>query len=149
MSTLTNTQKYIEGVAVPKLLWAAPIAGLTAFIANLVIYYVGQNLLGVSLMIPQSPGSGTALVPLTIGPILGASIVPAIGAAVLLAVLGRFVNRPFRVFQIIAAVFLLLSFGGPLFLPVGGTEKIVMASMHLATAAAVVAILSVFGRSDQ
>lgn len=98
-------------------------------------------------MIPQSPGS-TSLAPLTIGPIVGASIVPAIGAAVLLAVLGRFVSRPFRIFHIVAAVILLLSLGGPLNLPIGGAEKVVMAVMHVVTAAAIVGILSVLGRKQ-
>jgi hypothetical protein len=128
--------------------WVALAAGAAALLGNLIIFFVGQNLLGLSLMIPQAPGSSTALVPLTIGPIVGASIVPAIGAAVLLAVLGRFVKRPFRVFQIVAAVILLLSFGGPLNLPIGGAEKVVMVVMHVVTAAVIVGVLSVLGRKQ-
>ena len=148
MSTLTNTQNRIEGVATLKLWWVALAAGAAALLGNLIIFFVGQNLLGLSLMIPQAPGSSTALVPLTIGPIVGASIVPAIGAAVLLAILGRFVKRPFRVFQIVAAVILLLSFGGPLNLPIGGAEKVVMVVMHVVTAAVIVGVLSVLGRKQ-
>jgi hypothetical protein len=122
-------------------------AGATAFVGNLIVYFIAQNLLGLSLMMPQFPDN-TTLVPLAIGNILGASIVPAIGAAVLLAVLGRFVNRPFRIFQIVAAVFLLLSLGGPLSLAIGGTEKVFMAAMHVVTAVSITAILSTLARKQ-
>ena len=147
MSTLTKTQEQIEGVATLRLWWVALPAGTTAFVGNLIVYFIAQNLLGLSLMMPQFPDN-TTLVPLAIGNILGASIVPAIGAAVLLAVLGRFVNRPFRIFQIVAAVFLLLSFGGPLSLAIGGTEKVFMAAMHVVTAVSITAILSTLARKQ-
>jgi hypothetical protein len=147
MSTLTKTQEQIEGVATLRLWWVALAAGATAFVGNLIVYFIAQNLLGLSLMMPQFPDN-TTLVPLAIGNILGASIVPAIGAAVLLAVLGRFVNRPFRIFQIVAAVFLLLSFGGPLSLAIGGTEKVFMAAMHVVTAVSITAILSTLARKQ-
>ena len=147
MSTLTNGQKRIEGVATHKLWWLALAAGVTAFIGNLIVFFVAQNLLGLSLMIPQSLGS-TTLAPLSIAPILVTSIIPAIAAAVLLAILGRFVKRPFRVFQIIAAIVLLLSFGGPLNLPIGGAEKVVLATMHVLTAVAIVVILSALARKQ-
>lgn len=147
MSTLTNSQIRIEGVATHKLWWVALAAGVTAAIGNLIVFVVAQNLFGLSLMIPQSPGN-TTLVPLTIDPILGASIIPAIGAAVLLAILGRLVKRPFRIFQIIAVIVLLLSFGGPLNLPIGGVEKVALAVMHVVTAVAIVVILSALARKQ-
>ena len=96
-------------------------------------------------MVPQFPDN-TTLLPLSIGQLLGASIVPALAAAVLLAILGRFVKRPFPLFQIIAAIVFLLSFGGPLSLPIGGAEKAVLAVMHLVTAVAIVAIFSALAR---
>jgi hypothetical protein len=145
MSTLTNSQKHIAGVATPKLWWIALAAGAAAFIGNLIVFFIAQNLLGVSPAVPQFPDN-TTLVPLSIGQLLAASIVPALAAAVLLAILGRFVKRPFPLFQIIAAIILLLSFGGPLTLPLGGAEKAVLAVMHLVTAVAIVAIFSALAR---
>jgi len=145
MSTLPNSQNRIESVATHKLWWVALVAGITAFIGNLIVFLVAQNLLGLTIMVTQPPDNAT-LVPLSVGPLVGAGIVPAIGAAVLLAILGRFVKRPFRTFQIIAAVFLLLSFGGPLNLPIGGVEKAVLAVMHVVTAVSIVAVLSRLAR---
>jgi hypothetical protein len=81
-----------------------------------------------------------------IGNILGASFVPAIGATLLLAVLRPFTRRPLRILQVIAAVILLLSLGGPLTLSVGGAEKVLMIVIHLVTAASIVATLSILGK---
>ena len=86
--------------------------------------------------------------PVTIGQLLAASIVPALAAAVLLAILGRFVKRPFPLFQIMAIIVLLLSFGGPLNLPIGGAEKALLAVMHLVTAFAIIIILSTLARKQ-
>ena len=96
-------------------------------------------------MVPQFPDN-TTLVPLSIGQLLGASIIPALAAAVLLAILGWLAQRPFPLFQIIAVIVLLLSFGGPLNLPIGGAEKALLAAMHLVTAVTIIIILSTLAR---
>lgn len=144
MSTLINPSNKVENIATGKLWWVALVAGVAAFIVNLILFLIAQSL-GLSLMVSQ-PADPNTLVPLSMGPILGASIVPAIAAAILLAILGRFLARPLRIFQIIAVVFLLLSFGGPFSLPVETSTKVVLGVMHVVTAVAIVGTLSTLGR---
>jgi hypothetical protein len=145
MSTLTNTQNRSERVATRKLWWVVLTAGVVAFIGNFIVFLVAENLFNLSLMMPQSPNSNT-LVSLSAGSILGASLVPAIGAAILLAVLGRFLARPFRAFQIIAVAFLLLSIGMPFSLPIEVGTKAVLSVMHVVAAVAIVGVLTMLGR---
>jgi hypothetical protein len=72
---------------------------------------------------------------------------PAIGASVLLVILNRFVSRPMRVFQWIAAIFLFVSLGSPLFLPPLETStRIVLGIMHIVTGGAIVGVLSMLGK---
>jgi hypothetical protein len=144
MSTLLDTQHNSERIATRKLWWLALVAGAVAFIGNLVVFILAENLFGVSLMIPATPGSD-ALAPLSLAPLAGASFVPAIAAAIVLALLGRFLARPIRVFQILAAVLLLVSFGAPLGLPVDGAAKVVLIVMHVVTAGAIVGLLTRLG----
>jgi hypothetical protein len=75
-----------------------------------------------------------------------ASFVPAFIAAALFAVLGRFVRQPVRAFVAIAAVFLLLSLGGPLSLPVTTGVKLALAAMHLIAGVLITALLVRLGR---
>lgn len=147
MSTLTNSQNRLEGVATRKLWWVALAAGVVAFISNLIVFFVAQNILGLSLMIPP-PSDNTVLEPLSVGLLFVTNIVPAIGATILLAILARFVARPFRVFQIIAAVFLLVSFGGPISLPVETSTIVVLSVMHVVAAVAIVGVLTRLARQN-
>lgn len=127
-----------------KLWWVAFVAAATAFVSALIVFGLAQ-LLNMPLEI-LTPPAYEVLAPLQMSVIAWATIPPAIGATVLLALLGRFTRRPFLIFQIIALVFLLLSFGGPLSLPVSGTVKVVLGIMHTVAASAIVGVLSTLGR---
>jgi hypothetical protein len=137
-----------ERVSFTRLLWVTPTAALAAFLGVTIVFYISRNLFGLSLILPLAP-QYQALGPLTIGILAQATVPPAIGAAILLAILNRFTSRPIRIFHWIAAIVLLVSFGGPLFLPPLGTStRIVLSIMHVVAAGAIVGVLSMPGKEE-
>jgi hypothetical protein len=145
MSTSSIISSPIERVAFRKLLWVGPVAAVAAFVAVVVVFGIA-GLFGVPLEV-MAPPTYETLSPMEVSFIAQATFPPAIGATILLAILGRFTRRPFLNFQIIAlVVFLLLTFGGPLSLPVSGLVKLVLAAMHVVAAGAIVGVLSTLGR---
>lgn len=130
-------------VAVRKLLWVAPLAGLVAALANLVVTLAGQALAG-PLVLPLQPGTEPQPLPLIM--VVLASFVPALAAAGVLAALGRFTARPVFVFNIVAVVFLLVSFGGPASLPVAFSIQAVLGVMHLVAGVVIIGALNTLGR---
>jgi len=144
MPTSSTISSSIERVAFRKLLWVGPRAAVAAFVAVDVVFGIA-GLFGVPLEV-MAPPTYETLSPMEVSFIAQATIPPAIGATILLAILGRFTRRPFLIFQIIAAVFLLLSFGGPLSLPVSGVVKMVLGLIHIVAAGTIVGVLSTLGR---
>jgi Family of unknown function (DUF6069) len=93
------------------ILKAAPLAGLIAAAVNAVLYFIGD----ATGLMDKTVGIATpeGVQPITLMPVIMASIVPSIVAGILLALLNRFTANPLRIFGILAAVFLLLSLTGP------------------------------------
>lgn len=120
--------------------WIWPRAALGAGIAltaNLVIWAIAASI-GVEVMIPETPNS-EVYVSLTLLPVLLASVLPAVAAAIGLLVLQRVVpGRARRVFQIVVAVVAIMSLGGPLSLDVTTGSRIALVAMHVITAVAIV-----------
>ena len=138
-----------ERVSLKKLIWVTPVAAIAAFLGVTMVFYIARYLFGLALILPLAPQYQT-LGPLAIDNLAQATFPPAIGAAILLAILNRFTSRPMRVFQWIAAIFLLVSFGGPLFLPPLETStRIVLSIMHVVAAGAIVGVLSALGKEKQ
>jgi len=144
MPTSSTISSSIERVAFRKLLRVGLMAAVAAFVAVVVVFGIA-GLFGVPLEV-MAPPTYETLSPMEVSFIAQATIPPAIGATILLAILGRFTRRPFLIFQIIAAVFLLLSFGGPLSLPVSGVVKMVLGLIHIVAAGTIVGVLSTLGR---
>ena len=114
------------------------IGGALALVLALALLVVA-GLLGISLQVSFGPPGSSPLIPLTAAQIIPTVLVPTLVATVFYAVLQRFFpQRASRIFQIIAVVILLLSFGGPLSLAIPTVSKIFMALMHIATAVAIV-----------
>jgi hypothetical protein len=143
VSSASSVQR--EHIAYGRLWWAGLLAAVIAAVANLIVLVVTQNLLGIPVMAPATPGS-PELAPLSAIAVITASVVPAIGATILLAILGKFLEHPIRVFWIISVVFLLISFISPLTLPVGIATKITLSLMHLVAALAIVEVLTLIAR---
>jgi Family of unknown function (DUF6069) len=123
---------------------AGLLAAAVAAVANAIVFTIERMALGLSLPVPQ--GAGAEMAPLSVVMVVVVSVVVGIGATLLLAILNRFVRRPIRIFQGIAAVALLLSFGGPLSLPADIATKVGLSTMHLVAAAAIVGLLTGMSR---
>ncbi len=128
-------------VAARKLLWAGPLAGALAALANLVVLFAGQALVG-QIRLPLPPATEPQALPWVA--VAAASFIPALAAAALLAGLGRFAPRPVFVFQVIAALFLLLSLAGPATLPISFAFQAVLTLMHVVAGAVTVGVLTTF-----
>jgi hypothetical protein len=140
MSTLTRSQP----PALSRLLWVAPLAGLIAGLANTLLYLLARAA-GVAFLMPLG-GPGSVLEPLPVFMPFVASFLPALGAAAVYAGLSRFVRQPARAFVIVALVFLLLSLGGPLSLPVTTAVKLALSAMHLVAGVTITGLLVRLGR---
>jgi hypothetical protein len=153
--TTSNVSETVESprprrIVYQKLWRAGLIAAVVATLSNLVLYYLGQNLLGTSFLVPVEPGS-TELVPLTFADVFLVTIMAAIAATLLLAFLaipflGRLIPDPIRLFWAISAFFLFFSFGGPLSLAADGLTTMMLCFMHVMTAVVVVGVLTIFSR---
>ena len=99
----------IEKIAAKKLLWVAPLAGAVAAGINSVLFLIGSaiGLVDESVLVP---GMNT---PITIGPVIMSSFIPSLIAGLVLGVMNYFLNKPFKVFRIVALVLLILSFANP------------------------------------
>ena len=148
MSSPANTAAQNEQVvAISKLWWVGLVAGVGAAIANLVFFWITKGIFDIPYIIPMGGPSGP-LGALPAALIIVFNVVPAIGATILLAILGKFVSRPFRVFWIISVVAFILSFMLPLTLPSGvaTSTKIGLGLMHIIAGAVIVGVLSTLGR---
>lgn len=145
MTSVSMPSSRTERVASRRLPVAALVAAVAAAVGNLLLFFVAGAALANPLEI-QMGGPGSPVVPLSATPIILTSTIPAFVAAGFLALLGRFTRRPFLIFQVVAVVFLVLSLGGPLSLPVATSTKVVLSLMHVIAAAAIVGVLSRMGR---
>ena len=128
-----------EGIELRRLWWASLLAGVVAAAVNAVIYFIAS----AAGAIPQTvlvPGLNQ---PITVVLVILNSFVPAILAAVVLALLNRFARRPVRLFRIIAAVLLVISFANPLTIPEAPLAMILTLDlMHIVAAAIIVGVLT-------
>jgi hypothetical protein len=137
-------RKATPGVAMDRIWRAALIGGVLSAVGNVVVFLVA-GWLGISLQVTAAPGSST-LVPLQIGQVIVASLLPALPAGLLLAALARFIRNPWPVFIGISGVFLVLSFAGPINLPTDPANELVLNLMHVVSAVAIVGALWRFAR---
>ena len=93
----------------------ALLAALTAAVANALVYFAASGLgfIPQSILVPTPSGEH----PLTVAPVAVSSLVGAIGAAIVFAIIGLFARRPVKLFRIVATVVLVLSFAMPLTIP--------------------------------
>jgi len=135
MTTLNQSQS--QNQTTNPLFLSGLLGWVTALAGSLIIAGVAA-LLGIQLEIAAPPDMQTA-VPLTLTPILFATLVPSIGATIIFGLLTRFAGKnAIRIFQIIAVVFMLLSLGGPFGLPVALSVKLSLAAMHVVAGGALI-----------
>jgi Family of unknown function (DUF6069) len=97
----------MEKLIPPSLPKAVGIAAVAAAGANAVLFLIGSAL---RLIDPFVTVNGQAIL---LPQVVMASIVPTLIAGLLLWALNRFTQRPLRIFNTIAIVFLLFSLSGP------------------------------------
>jgi hypothetical protein len=127
------------------LVWVAPLAGAVAALANLMIFGAAKQVAGIPFVIPVS-GPGSPLEPLPAFMVIAGSFVPALGAAVVVWMLGKFTARPLRVFWIVSLLVLMLSLVPLVSLPVDLPTKLGLGLMHTVAAAAIVGVVTALGR---
>jgi hypothetical protein len=120
---MTNTE-----TARPNIWMTALGAGAITAVANLIVYFIAIAL-NVSLQV-AAPGS-TELQRLPFFPVILASVIPALAAAAVLLLLRCFTPRANTIFQTIAAIIVIVSFGGPLGQPTDDATKFVLNLMHV------------------
>lgn len=148
MGTIVANHRTVdERVAYKRLLWVGPLAGLSAAVANAVVFLIASAVgamhrIGVSGLHGQWP--------ITLGAVVLESFLPALLAAAVFALFGRFTRRAVRNFRVLATVLLVLSFAGPLGLPDVPTVMIAsLLIMHVVAAVLIVGVLTTLGRKDQ
>lgn len=134
MTTAASLDSTPQAVSAGALFKAALVGGAIAAVANMVLYGVSRAA-GVDFIATYDPSAGPA--PLL--PFLPAvsSFVPSIVAALLMLGLGKATKRPATPFIVIAAVFTVLSLGGPMRLDATMGTKVVLSLMHFVAAAAI------------
>lgn len=123
------------------------IAAVGATFANLVFFWITKRLFSIPYIIPMGGPSGP-LEPMPAGVIILLDVVPAFGATILLALLGKYVARPIRLFWIISGVVFAISFALPLTLPATvATSTIVgLSLMHPIAWGVIAGVLTTLGR---
>ncbi len=130
-----------ERVPLGRLIWVALLAAIAAAVANVLVYFAGvaTGAISLSVLFPSAAGES----PLTVGMVVVISVVGAVGAAVVFALVGRFSRRPIRTFRIVAAGVLALSFVPPLTIPGAPLSMVLtMELMHVVAAFTIVGLLT-------
>jgi hypothetical protein len=136
-SVTDATPSPLAAIGIPAVLKAGAIGGLIAAVANLVVYFIGSSLFSVPFEIMR-PGAA-ALEQVPVPAIAFLSFVPALGAGILLYLLARFTGaRAWMIFLTIAAIFLVVSFMGPINQDTDSATKLWLNLMHVVAAAATV-----------
>jgi hypothetical protein len=142
VSSLTGGGRPARWIEVRRLLGATFVAALTSAVANSVLQAVAVDALAIRADFEPLAGAAPAL----------SSIVAAVGAAIVLAVLARFSRRPRQLFYRVSGGFFALSFiplvvmglQDPPQYPGTGAQSIgTLAVMHVI---ALIAIVPVLGR---
>lgn len=135
-----------EQIDYRRLLWVAPLAAAVAAVVNAIIFLIAD----AAGLFPDDVllANGQAI---NVGAVVSLSIVGVVGAAIVYALTGRLsgrvTRRPIRLFTIIAAVVLILSFASPFLVPGAGAGYIAtLELLHVTTAAIAVGLLTRLAR---
>ena len=118
----------------PGRIWRGAVAGaIAAFIVDALIFFIATAAFGHDLRV-QVGSDPAALTSLNVGLIAIVVALAAVGASLLLWLLGRLASRPFLVFWIVAGAFFLLSLIPALATPGPGETRATLFLLHLVTA---------------
>lgn len=130
---MTTTPTTTRPVSYRRLLVGALTAAAAATLLNTLLYFVGR-ILGAFAPTVLVQGE-----PFSVVPVIVLSFFSVLIAALVFALLARFVPRPKRVFYIVALVIFVLMFFTPFTIPAAPTVTLVILElMHVIAAAAAV-----------
>ncbi|MDX1991007.1 MAG: DUF6069 family protein [bacterium] len=133
---LPNRSAQVDYSRLPRAVVLA--AGISAII-NTAIFVVGSAL----DLFPETVIIPAANQPMTVAPVIFATVFGVVAGAVVYAVLGRVVARPVQVFRILGIVVLVLSFGSPFSIPDAPAGMIAaLLVMHIVAGAAAIGVLT-------
>jgi hypothetical protein len=132
MATVMQATQGSEKVALGKLPIAGLIGGGIAIVGNVILYLL-TRVLNISMVMPMGGPDGPVMDMPIFAPIF-ATLIPAIGATILLALLGRFTKRPYRIFVITAVVFFILTIFTPFTTPLSLAGQLILLAMHVVAA---------------
>ena len=116
--------------SIRRLLWAGPLVTLLAVLKNLLFYAVTKAF-GQQYIMPLV-GSSSNLGPMPILMPVVVTLVPGLLATIFFGLLIRFSRSPVIVFLSVCVAALILSFGGPFYLPAATlATKLLLCSMNL------------------
>jgi len=141
MTTLTTIQPTSSGLRLGRLLIAGLLGGALAAAANTALLFAGKAA-GIGFLAPIK-GPAVPLQVIQPANVIIMCLAPALGAALLLALLGRFTRRPYRIFLAIAGLFLLVSFYPDWALPMDSLPtRALLSVMHLVAGVAITGALT-------
>jgi hypothetical protein len=114
----------------PNIVTAALTAGGITAASNIAAYFIAR---AVNVPVEVAAPGSTTLQLLPFIAVIFASIIPAFAAAIALVVLRRFTARANLILQVVTAVIVIASLGGPLRQPTDDATKFVLNLMHLLT----------------
>ncbi|HEX7434757.1 MAG TPA: DUF6069 family protein [Anaerolineaceae bacterium] len=116
--------------SIRRLLWAGPLVTLLAILINLLFYAVTKAF-GEQFIMPLD-GSTSNLGPMPILMPVVVTLVPGLLATIFFGLLIRFSRSPVIVFLPVCVAALILSFGGPFYLPAATlATKIILTVMNV------------------
>ena len=121
-------------MTIQSLIRAGFIGLIAAVLGNVILFFVGK----AAGALPEDVIIPNANAPLTVGPVIFGTILPAIVATLLFGLLARFTKRPVPIFMVIAIILLVLSFYTPFSIPNAPTGMVVILElMHVVAAVAI------------
>ena len=121
-----------------RLSWAGPVATLGAILADL-LYYALTKAFGEQYRLPLD-GNSTRLGPMPVLTPVLVILIMGLLASGFFGLLLRFARKPATVFLSVSITALILSIGGPLYLPGASIQtKILLSGMHVIAAVIITA----------
>ena len=123
----------------------ALLTALATALANALVYFAASGLgtISQSVLLPSPMGFS----PLTVSLVATTSVIGAIGASIVFAIIGLLARRPVRLFRIVAAVVLVLSLVPPATVPgVPVAMRLSLAVMHVVAWVVSVGLLTALAR---
>ncbi len=117
----------------PRLGRAIALAGAISVVVNLAIYVIAR-IADVDLLVPEGPGSDT-LSRLGVGPVVVASVLPLVLAALVALGLRRWTTQPTRIFRLLVALGFVLSYVNVVAGDLSGETALTVGLMHPIVAA--------------